>query len=72
MPRPRLYRDYEDGYDLIHGEVSPWHHQPPPEQGRLVATLWLPNPEYRSGFNEWPIYAAAPKTRRRRLGYGHR
>jgi hypothetical protein len=68
MPRPRatLY----DGYVLIQGGASTGNHQAPAESGRLVATLWVPNPEYRSGFNEWNIYAdAEPTTSRPPVGY---
>ena len=69
MPRPRAYRDYDEGYDLIHGSASTGNEQRAPDEGRLVATLWVPNPEVRSGWNEWNVYAPAKKSCRRAIGY---
>lgn len=72
MPRPRArtrnYRDYEDGYDLIHGSGGNPNSNPDAKPDRLVATLWVPNPEMRSGWNEWNVYAEAETQERPRLG----
>lgn len=73
MPKPirartKNYRDYEEGYDLIHGVSGQWSNNPDSKPDRLVATLWVPNPEMRSGWNEWNVYAEAAEPARPRLG----
>jgi hypothetical protein len=59
--RPRGYRDYEDGYDFMQGHASGPSSRPDAPEQKRIGNLYVPNPEYLSGWELIIVYAEPEK-----------